>query len=84
MEEEGEVFTFGPYKKDRREVFYSTPLSYALVNLRPVLPGTSFSYLDFASLISLHPLALPLINLLFYSQYYTTLPMNLVPPVLIV
>ncbi|XP_078168646.1 bifunctional bis(5'-adenosyl)-triphosphatase/adenylylsulfatase FHIT-like [Carex rostrata] len=39
MEEEREVFTFGPYKKDRREVFYSTPLSYALVNIRPVLPG---------------------------------------------
>ncbi|KAF3334861.1 Bis(5'-adenosyl)-triphosphatase [Carex littledalei] len=39
MEEEREVFTFGPYKKDRREVFYSTLLSYALVNIRPVLPG---------------------------------------------
>lgn len=34
-----EQFTFGPYKIDSREVFYSTHLSYALVNLRPVVPG---------------------------------------------
>ncbi|XP_062016086.1 bifunctional bis(5'-adenosyl)-triphosphatase/adenylylsulfatase FHIT-like [Rosa rugosa] len=34
-----ESYTFGPYKKDSREVFYSTSLSYALVNLRPVVPG---------------------------------------------
>ncbi|PQQ05969.1 bis(5-adenosyl)-triphosphatase [Prunus yedoensis var. nudiflora] len=33
-----EQFTFGPYKIDSREVFYSTHLSYALVNLRPVVP----------------------------------------------
>ncbi|KAL9411774.1 hypothetical protein AB3S75_045388 [Citrus x aurantiifolia] len=32
-------FTFGPYKIDAKEVFYSTPLSYAMVNLRPLLPG---------------------------------------------
>jgi hypothetical protein len=32
MKEEGEVFTFGQYKKDRREVFYSTLLSYALLS----------------------------------------------------
>ncbi|KAH9648494.1 Bifunctional bis(5'-adenosyl)-triphosphatase/adenylylsulfatase FHIT [Citrus sinensis] len=31
-------FTFGPYKIDAKEVFYSTPLSYAMVNLRPLLP----------------------------------------------
>lgn len=35
-------FTFGPYKIDSKEVFYNTPLSYAMVNLRPLLPGTSF------------------------------------------
>ncbi|ONH99591.1 hypothetical protein PRUPE_6G037600 [Prunus persica] len=34
-----EQFTFGPYKIDSREVFYSTHLSYALVNLRPVVPA---------------------------------------------
>ncbi|KAK3217867.1 hypothetical protein Dsin_011837 [Dipteronia sinensis] len=33
-------YTFGPYKIDSKEVFYSTPLSYAMVNLRPLLPGT--------------------------------------------
>ncbi|XP_023638496.1 bifunctional bis(5'-adenosyl)-triphosphatase/adenylylsulfatase FHIT isoform X2 [Capsella rubella] len=32
-------YTFGPYKIDPREVFYATPLSYAMVNLRPLLPG---------------------------------------------
>ncbi|KAJ3692917.1 hypothetical protein LUZ60_012012 [Juncus effusus] len=37
-EKREEEFTFGPYKKDRREVFYSTTLSYALVNIRPALP----------------------------------------------
>ncbi|XP_022731152.1 bifunctional bis(5'-adenosyl)-triphosphatase/adenylylsulfatase FHIT isoform X2 [Durio zibethinus] len=34
-----ECCTFGPYKVDPKEVFYSTPLSYAMVNLRPVVPG---------------------------------------------
>ncbi|KAL5743878.1 hypothetical protein ACOSQ2_026994 [Xanthoceras sorbifolium] len=33
-------YTFGPYKIDSKEVFYSTHLSYAMVNLRPLLPGT--------------------------------------------
>jgi bis(5'-adenosyl)-triphosphatase len=32
-------YAFGPYKIDPREVFYATPLSYAMVNLRPLLPG---------------------------------------------
>ncbi|KAL5810476.1 hypothetical protein ACOSQ4_027044 [Xanthoceras sorbifolium] len=32
-------YTFGPYKIDSKEVFYSTHLSYAMVNLRPLLPG---------------------------------------------
>ncbi|KAL0919507.1 hypothetical protein M5K25_011605 [Dendrobium thyrsiflorum] len=36
---ESEQFTFGPYKINPSEVFYSTKLSYALVNLRPLLPG---------------------------------------------
>ncbi|KAL5205707.1 hypothetical protein ABZP36_033916 [Zizania latifolia] len=31
-------YKFGPYKIDAREVFYSSPLSYAMVNLRPLLP----------------------------------------------
>ncbi|KAK6246716.1 hypothetical protein QUC31_018281 [Theobroma cacao] len=34
-----ECYTFGPYKIDPKEVFYSSPLSYAMVNLRPVVPG---------------------------------------------
>ncbi|KAI3508002.1 hypothetical protein L1887_23001 [Cichorium endivia] len=36
---EAEHYKFGPYKIDQKEVFYSTNLSYALVNLRPLLPG---------------------------------------------
>ncbi|XP_010922832.1 bifunctional bis(5'-adenosyl)-triphosphatase/adenylylsulfatase FHIT [Elaeis guineensis] len=39
MEAETTTYMFGPYKIDRSEVFYSTPLSYAMVNLRPLLPG---------------------------------------------
>lgn len=35
-----EYYTFGPYKIDAREVFYTTPLSYVMVNLRPASPGT--------------------------------------------
>ncbi|OWM91532.1 hypothetical protein CDL15_Pgr024856 [Punica granatum] len=33
-----EYYTFGPYKISSKEVFYTTPLSFAFVNLRPVLP----------------------------------------------
>ncbi|KAF9592630.1 hypothetical protein IFM89_016278 [Coptis chinensis] len=33
-----EGYKFGPYKIDEKEVFYSTGLSYALVNLKPLLP----------------------------------------------
>ncbi|AQK79121.1 Bifunctional bis(5'-adenosyl)-triphosphatase/adenylylsulfatase FHIT [Zea mays] len=33
-------YKFGPYKIDAREVFHATPLSYAMVNLRPLLPAT--------------------------------------------
>ncbi|OIT01107.1 bifunctional bis(5'-adenosyl)-triphosphataseadenylylsulfatase fhit [Nicotiana attenuata] len=36
---EADSYMFGPYKIDKKEVFYSTDLSYALVNLRPLLPG---------------------------------------------
>ncbi|XP_047965069.1 bifunctional bis(5'-adenosyl)-triphosphatase/adenylylsulfatase FHIT-like isoform X3 [Salvia hispanica] len=36
---ETESFTFGPYKIDPRGVFYSTQFSYAMVNLRPLVPG---------------------------------------------
>uniref|UniRef100_A0A0D3HQR9 Uncharacterized protein n=1 Tax=Oryza barthii TaxID=65489 RepID=A0A0D3HQR9_9ORYZ len=35
------AYKFGPYKIDAREVFHSTPLSYAMVNLRPLLPGNN-------------------------------------------
>ncbi|XP_043702888.1 bifunctional bis(5'-adenosyl)-triphosphatase/adenylylsulfatase FHIT [Telopea speciosissima] len=38
MESES-YYTFGPYKINQREVFYSTDLSYAMVNLRPLMPG---------------------------------------------
>ncbi|XP_030471421.1 bifunctional bis(5'-adenosyl)-triphosphatase/adenylylsulfatase FHIT-like isoform X2 [Syzygium oleosum] len=34
-----EAFAFGPYKIDPAEVFYTSSLSFAMVNLRPVLPG---------------------------------------------
>ncbi|KAJ4706394.1 bis(5'-adenosyl)-triphosphatase [Melia azedarach] len=34
-----EQYSFGPYKIDAKEVFYSTSLSYAMVNLRPLFPG---------------------------------------------
>eukprot|EP01018_Ginkgo_biloba_P004644 Gb_20573 [translate_table: standard] len=34
-----EVYMFGPYKIDKNEVFFTTELSYALVNLRPVVPA---------------------------------------------
>ncbi|KAH9648495.1 Bifunctional bis(5'-adenosyl)-triphosphatase/adenylylsulfatase FHIT [Citrus sinensis] len=46
-------FTFGPYKIDAKEVFYSTPLSYAMVNLRPLLPDLGwivYEHSDAASL----------------------------------
>ncbi|KAK4408758.1 Bifunctional bis(5'-adenosyl)-triphosphatase/adenylylsulfatase FHIT [Sesamum angolense] len=37
------VIPFGPYKIGAKEVFYSTQLSYAFVNLRPVVPGIDLS-----------------------------------------
>lgn len=40
---EADKYTFGPYKIDNKEVFYSSNLSYAMVNLRPLLPGNLFS-----------------------------------------
>ncbi|KAG9443386.1 hypothetical protein H6P81_014726 [Aristolochia fimbriata] len=39
---EAEAYTFGPYKIHPKEVFYSTQLSYAMVNLRPLLPVKRF------------------------------------------
>ncbi|CAA7032351.1 unnamed protein product [Microthlaspi erraticum] len=36
-------YVFGPYKIDPREVFYATPFSYAMVNLRPLLPADETS-----------------------------------------
>ncbi|KAL2239607.1 UNVERIFIED_CONTAM: Bifunctional bis(5'-adenosyl)-triphosphatase/adenylylsulfatase FHIT [Sesamum indicum] len=39
---ESESYTFGPYKISAKEVFYSTQLSYALVNLRPVVPDYNY------------------------------------------
>ncbi|KAI3760326.1 hypothetical protein L1987_50720 [Smallanthus sonchifolius] len=36
---EAEPYKFGPYTIHQKESFYSTDLSYAFVNLRPVLPG---------------------------------------------
>lgn len=38
-----EHYMFGTYKIHQNEVFYSTQLSYAFVNLRPVVPGTCLS-----------------------------------------
>ncbi|VAI30195.1 unnamed protein product [Triticum turgidum subsp. durum] len=38
-EMEASAYKFGPYRIDAREVFHATPLSYAMVNLRPLLPG---------------------------------------------
>jgi hypothetical protein len=37
-------YNFGPYKIDAREVFHATPLSYAMVNLGPLLPGNIRSF----------------------------------------
>ncbi|XP_023895288.1 bifunctional bis(5'-adenosyl)-triphosphatase/adenylylsulfatase FHIT isoform X2 [Quercus suber] len=34
-----EHYMFGPYKIHQNEVFYSTQLSYAFVNLRPAVPA---------------------------------------------
>ncbi|XP_044467350.1 bifunctional bis(5'-adenosyl)-triphosphatase/adenylylsulfatase FHIT [Mangifera indica] len=34
-----EAYQFGPYTIDAKEVFCSTNLSFAMVNLRPVVPG---------------------------------------------
>lgn len=38
-----EYYTFGPYKIDAKDVFYTTPLSFAMVNLRPAVTGNSSS-----------------------------------------
>nr|GMD73198.1 bifunctional bis(5'-adenosyl)-triphosphatase/adenylylsulfatase FHIT [Ipomoea batatas] len=36
---EAEHYQFGPYEINPKEVFFSSKLSYALVNLRPLVPG---------------------------------------------
>ncbi|PIN14656.1 hypothetical protein CDL12_12713 [Handroanthus impetiginosus] len=36
---ESESYSFGPYTISSKEVFYTTQLSFAFVNLRPVVPG---------------------------------------------
>ncbi|CAI9776546.1 unnamed protein product [Fraxinus pennsylvanica] len=36
---DSESYMFGPHRIDLKQVFYSTQLSYALVNLKPVVPG---------------------------------------------
>lgn len=36
---EAKQYKFGPHMIDQQDVFYTTDLSYAFVNLRPVLPG---------------------------------------------
>ncbi|KAH1196853.1 Bifunctional bis(5'-adenosyl)-triphosphatase/adenylylsulfatase FHIT [Glycine soja] len=52
-----EDYTFGPYKIHHTEVFYSTNLSYAMVNLRPLLPG-HILYMRFSNTF-LHVLICP-------------------------
>uniref|UniRef100_A0A2P2K447 Bis5'-adenosyl-triphosphatase n=1 Tax=Rhizophora mucronata TaxID=61149 RepID=A0A2P2K447_RHIMU len=39
MSSDGNYYGFGPYRIDSKEVFYLTNLSFAMVNLRPILPG---------------------------------------------
>ncbi|KAM3256729.1 hypothetical protein ACQJBY_049262 [Aegilops geniculata] len=43
---EASAYKFGPYRIDAREVFHATPLSYAMVNLRPLLPVKRFTDLS--------------------------------------
>ncbi|KAK1629227.1 hypothetical protein QYE76_003542 [Lolium multiflorum] len=43
---EASAYKFGPYTIDAREVFHATALSYAMVNLRPVLPVKRFADLS--------------------------------------
>ncbi|KAM0941124.1 putative histidine triad (HIT) protein [Dioscorea sansibarensis] len=42
MEPEPEAYRFGPYKINCSEVFFRTELSFAFVNLRPVVPVKRF------------------------------------------
>ncbi|KAI3882567.1 hypothetical protein MKX03_019362 [Papaver bracteatum] len=37
---EEEYYMFGPYKVYHKEVFHTTHLTFAMVNLRPLLPGS--------------------------------------------
>ncbi|KAL4610991.1 hypothetical protein ACB092_08G091800 [Castanea dentata] len=56
-----EHYMFGTYKIHQNEVFYSTQLSYAFVNLRPVVPGHILS----SSTLELYVGNLGLIQALF-------------------
>ncbi|GJM88145.1 hypothetical protein PR202_ga04172 [Eleusine coracana subsp. coracana] len=47
-------YKFGPYKIDPREVFHATPLSYAMVNLRPLLPEISMLYYEHHFSLTIH------------------------------
>lgn len=47
MQMASQDYTFGPYKIHHNEVFYSTDLSYAMVNLRPLLPGNNAHHVIF-------------------------------------
>ncbi|KAK8936540.1 hypothetical protein KSP39_PZI012810 [Platanthera zijinensis] len=46
---ETEHFNFGPYKINPSEVFYFTKLSYAMVNLRPLLPREIKRFVDLSA-----------------------------------
>ncbi|KAL3850507.1 hypothetical protein ACJIZ3_012389 [Penstemon smallii] len=51
---DSESYMFGPYKINPKEVFYSTQFSYALVNLRPVVPGHILSFVHIEMVNSLY------------------------------
>lgn len=49
--QEPEVYRFGENIIDKRQVFFSTDMSFALVNIRPVVPGEFHS----SNLIDIFP-----------------------------
>lgn len=61
-------YAFGPYKIDPREVFYATPFSYAMVNLRPLLPGMS------SSTPIIHTISISLLLLIFFHFFRRSYP----------
>ncbi|KAK9998994.1 hypothetical protein SO802_018597 [Lithocarpus litseifolius] len=48
-----EHYMFGPYKINQNEVFYSTQLSYAFVNLRPVVPVKMYELIHYNNGVNL-------------------------------